>query len=531
MENAAEAGVYDTIVIGSGIGGLTVASLLAQVGGQRVLVLERHAKLGGFTHSFQRKGYEWDVGLHYVGEMQPGTMPRQVMDLVTGHAVQWHAIGSPYERIILPGITFEVPIGAQAFEQRLAQQFPQDAAALHQYFRDIKRMQGWTSRWYASKQLPRLAARLLTLPGHELAMMRTSDYLERFHSPQLRAILAAQWPNFGTPPQRSTFGQHAMVQGHFLDGGFAPVGGAKVIASAAQRVIEKHGGRCLASHPASRLIVENKRAVGVEVLRKGRTLRYRARTIVSAAGVRSTFGKLVPDGFCTAERQRLQRMNPGVSALVLFLGLRDDPRAHGFDDANHWIYSRLDHDTEAAIQDGDPERIDGAYLSFCSLRKPGETHHTAQIITFGPGDAWKRYAGTRWLDRGDDYLAHKQRITEALIDFVERRVPGLRDLISYAELATPATFEHFSGHPDGWIYGQQSDAVRFATEPWTVKTSLKGLLLTGSDVGSPGIDGAMMAGLMTAGAMLGLMGIPKILSRAEAQPPLPAGEMAVGGRA
>jgi all-trans-retinol 13,14-reductase len=59
--------VWDAIVIGSGIGGLTAAVLLGAHAGKRVLVLERHYEAGGFTHTFHRPGYEWDVGLHYIG--------------------------------------------------------------------------------------------------------------------------------------------------------------------------------------------------------------------------------------------------------------------------------------------------------------------------------------------------------------------------------------------------------------------------------------------------------------------------------
>ena len=44
---------YDAIVIGSGIGGLTTASLLSQIEHKRVLILERHFKIGGFTHTFR----------------------------------------------------------------------------------------------------------------------------------------------------------------------------------------------------------------------------------------------------------------------------------------------------------------------------------------------------------------------------------------------------------------------------------------------------------------------------------------------
>ena len=60
---------WDAIVIGSGIGGLTAAVLLGVHAGKRVLVLERHYEAGGFTHTFHRPGYEWDVGLHYIGQI------------------------------------------------------------------------------------------------------------------------------------------------------------------------------------------------------------------------------------------------------------------------------------------------------------------------------------------------------------------------------------------------------------------------------------------------------------------------------
>ena len=60
---------YDAIIIGSGISGLTCAALLAQEG-KKVLLLEKHFKVGGWTHTFRRNNYEWDVGIHYIGEVQ-----------------------------------------------------------------------------------------------------------------------------------------------------------------------------------------------------------------------------------------------------------------------------------------------------------------------------------------------------------------------------------------------------------------------------------------------------------------------------
>ena len=74
---------WDVIVIGSGMGGMTCAAALAKHG-RRVLVLEQHYLPGGFSHMFARKGFEWDVGVHAIGEMRPGDVPFKMLDWLTG---------------------------------------------------------------------------------------------------------------------------------------------------------------------------------------------------------------------------------------------------------------------------------------------------------------------------------------------------------------------------------------------------------------------------------------------------------------
>jgi all-trans-retinol 13,14-reductase len=92
-------GEFDAIVIGSGIGGLASAALLAQRAGKRVLVLERHYTAGGFTHVFHRPGYEWDVGVHYIGQMGAGAPMRALFDEITEGRLKWNAMPEVYDRI------------------------------------------------------------------------------------------------------------------------------------------------------------------------------------------------------------------------------------------------------------------------------------------------------------------------------------------------------------------------------------------------------------------------------------------------
>jgi len=103
---------WDAIVIGSGIGGLSAAGFLARVAKMRVLVLEKHWERGGQTHVFRRDGASWDVGVHYIGELQKGSMMRTLFDFLSDGALDWNRMPDEFERFVYPGLDFSVPSGA-----------------------------------------------------------------------------------------------------------------------------------------------------------------------------------------------------------------------------------------------------------------------------------------------------------------------------------------------------------------------------------------------------------------------------------
>ena len=121
---------FDVIVIGSGMGGLTAASILTRLKGKRVLVLEKHYVAGGQTHEFHRNQYSWDVGIHYVGAMAPGEQARLMFDLVTGKQVDWNPMPDVFDRFVLPDMTVEVHKDPQKFAASLIALFPAEERAI-----------------------------------------------------------------------------------------------------------------------------------------------------------------------------------------------------------------------------------------------------------------------------------------------------------------------------------------------------------------------------------------------------------------
>src|SRR6476661_2337798 len=103
-----ETGPFDVIVVGSGIGGMGIAALLAKAAGRRVLVLEKHYTAGGFTHVFHRPGFEWDVGVHYVGQVHKhGSPAHALFEYLAEGRLSWNAMPDVYDRVIIYGLRFE----------------------------------------------------------------------------------------------------------------------------------------------------------------------------------------------------------------------------------------------------------------------------------------------------------------------------------------------------------------------------------------------------------------------------------------
>jgi phytoene dehydrogenase-like protein len=521
----------DVIVIGSGIGGLTVASLLAQLQKKRVLVLEHHFQPGGYSHSFSRGKYHWDVGLHYVGAMQKTSPLRQVFDLVTDNQVDWAPLPEPFERFSYPGFDFNVTNDPKKFETDLIARFPKEERGIRAYFKDITR----AARAITSAQIEmnsRGGLRFIMALGRwwfgKHLKYSTKEYLDaHFRDPLLKAVLASQWGDYGAPPGESAFPVHAMVAHHYLQGAYYPSGGAGTIAESVRKVLEANGGEILIRREVTEIIIENGTAVGVRVRKAGAPdapiEEYRAPIIISAAGAATTYLRLVPESYPLPFRQALSQFlqqYPLSSAAGLYVGLSADPRSTGASGGNIWIYSDTDHDAmyarrAKALESGTPEH---AYVSFPSLRDPKATAHTAEILTFADYDSFSRWSEQPWLRRDEDYKQLKERIADGLLKLVESRLPGFTALVAKRELSTPVTNEHFTGHPRGGVYGLSVCPERLAPEAraWhSVRSPIPGLYLTGVDTMLlPGIVSALVAGVVTFGALPGGRSLPLIFREA-----------------
>ncbi|MFC8430483.1 2Fe-2S iron-sulfur cluster-binding protein [Streptomyces sp. NPDC057253] len=484
----------DVVVIGSGMGGLAAARAIAQFGGKRVLVLEQHYTLGGMTHEFSRAGrYRFGTGLHY---MSANSGP--FLGFMTDGRAQLSPLPDEYDALHFPEFDFAVPATEEAFRARLKERFPGETEAIDDFFRTIRRaMAGLTARNVLAS-FP-AGVRKATVPLVERffpsAFRSVRDQVLRsFRDPGLRAVVAARWGLYGTPPASSAFGYHAAVPlTFFMDGTAHPVGGPQELNRVVLEILRRYGVVLRPRQRVHEVVVEGGRATGVDVedTATGRRYRVRADTVVSAAGVRNTYALI-------GRSHELAELPAERSAVMLFLGLDRSPAVFGLRGENHWFMPNLqEHDSGPR-----PPGEGTLYVSFASLNNPAARHHTVELLELVDPQLVGQWRGTPESERPDSYRKFKDELTERLLARLEERWPGFRETVAFAELATPLSFETYQHSVLGSFYGLAATPQRLRSARAGCRTPVKGLFVAGQDAWGSGVVGALAGGLMAANAVL-----------------------------
>lgn len=503
---------YDTIIIGSGMGGLACAAILAKEG-QKVLVLERHSTAGGFTHVFKRKGYEWDVGIHYIGEVQrPKSVIKLLFDYISNGELEWADMGDVYDKIIIGDKTYDLVKGVENFKNKMLEYFPNEEKAINDYVNLVFEANRKSRNFFIEKTLPSIISKLIggfmRRPFYKYSDKTTYEVLSNLTSnKELIKVLTGQYGDYGLPPKQSSFYMHASVVRHYFSGGSFPIGGSSQIVKKIAPLIDKTGGTILINAEVEEVIVDNNTAKGVR-MKDGKE--FLAKNVISGTGIMTTYKKLLPKSTLKEHKleEQLKQINPSVAHASLYIGLEGSPEELMLPKSNLWIYPENgDHDkcVERYIKDMS-EPFPVVYISFPSAKDPDWSNRypgrsSIDIITLVPYETFSAWSGTRWMKRGDDYDAFKENIAQRLFKELYKQLPHLEGKVKHYELSSPLTTQHFVNYEKGEIYGLDHTPKRFRQKFLKPKTPINNFYLTGQDVVTAGIGGALLSSVLTTKAM------------------------------
>jgi all-trans-retinol 13,14-reductase len=506
---------FDTVVIGSGAGGLTAALALARAG-QRVLVVEQHYLPGGWTHSFSLEGHQFSPGVHYIGDLGPGGGLRRVYESLglSGDLAFNEMNPDGFDHFLIAGEQFDQPRGADAWKARLAARFPEERAGLDRFFAVIQGLAADLGRCDELLGFPQI----LALPFRAPRLLRwgfsTLEALldSTIRDPMLRAVLAAQCGNHGLAPSRVSLPLHAGMAAHYFQGGFYPRGGAKRIAAAYIKAIRKLGGTIILDCPVKRIVTEGRRAVGVEI---ADGVIVPAKSVVCNADPAVTYGKLLPRELCPKESAKVERTDYSVAMVSMFCATDMDLARLGYDSGNYWYYRTADVGGiyERAEREISPE-VDALFLAITSLKDRGHAApgtHTLEMFTFVPWAAFEPWNHLEMGARGAEYEALKSRIAEQMLDASEQIVPGLRDHLTFTSVASPLTNAFYCRSYRGAMYGAAKTPWQLGPFSFSSDGPVDDLYMCGASVLSHGIAGATLSGLIAAKSVLGLASMAELV--------------------
>lgn len=502
---------YDAIIIGSGVGGLTTAVCLAKAG-KKVLVLEKHYVTGGFTHTFKRKKFEWDVGAHYIGQVNnSNTLIRKSFDYITNGKLKWDDVGEIYDQAIIEGDVYNFRKGFVNQVNQIIAYFPEEEKAIRLYYDLIIKVSNSASVFFSEKAMPDWLSKLL---GHLLrknflhySKQTTYDVLSTLTKNQkLIVVLCAQCGNYGLTPKQSSFGIHALVVAHYLEGAAYPAGGASNIHKSLVDVIEENGGTIAIKADVKNIIIINNKAIGV-MMQNGDAL-Y-ATSIISNAGAHNTFNKLIGEDYQKEENTiELNKIKPSVSHVCIYVGLNATDEALKLPKYNIWLYENYHVDAARENHLKNKNSVSPVfYLSFPSAKDsswqqkhPGTS--TIQVLGSYPFDWMKEWENNQWQKRGEDYEKIKEELKTLFLEKLYATLPQTKGRVEICELSTPLSTKHFSNYDKGEIYGLEHTPQRFELKQLRPKTNYKNLYLTGQDIIAVGVCSAMFSGIITSISIL-----------------------------
>ncbi|MEM7583081.1 MAG: NAD(P)/FAD-dependent oxidoreductase [Acidobacteriota bacterium] len=495
---------FDTVVIGTGIGGLTAGLKLARQG-YSVHFLEASKAFGGMLNPFARKKINFDVGIHYIAQAGPGETFRTGLDELGLEEVQFREINPEcIDRYVFRGYESRLVKGIDNWGDRLVADFPKEANNIRRFLELMKRIDALMSDEVGQGLTFRNLGRMLPFAGDVLRLQRLTfaKILRRyFDDPLLISTFGGCGGDIGLPPGRLSALAGIVLLNYFLAGAYYPVGGSGAIRDAYVRALTGLGAELERSQRVDRI---RRRADGRFEVTTHKDDRYLCDSVVSNVDVTDTLKLL--DGVRASRRTRRKApgLNPSLSAFCVFLATDLDLTEYGITDANIWHYVNPDID---AVYDqvyrGELPEPPAFFLTAPTLKDPDTGRappgiHTLELITMAIADPFKPWFENRAMRRGDEYLAAKERIADRLIAEVERYVPNLSQHLLHKESSSPATVWHFVRGREGSIYGPEHSPSQYGLGRFLPNIGIPGLYLAGASVFGGGISPCFKSGQMAA---------------------------------
>ena len=487
----------DVVVIGSGIAGLTAAAILAKKGKQ-VVIVEKEPRMGGALKQFKRSKISFDVGFHYTGCLGEGEILQllwQYCDILPKLSVLSFS-DSGYDNLNIEGFDQQVH-GYYSYDRLSAElkgYFPSQSSAIDSYFSTVQKI---------CEEIPFYDTNLPLTPflqGYKSRPRSLADYLKKTtDNPYLQAVLAAPAFLYGVPVRQASLEVHAMVAHGYYSGAYTVAGGGQAVVNAFLSVLKGYGVQFLTGQPVESILVDNEKVTGI---RTSREEVITCRHVIYTGHPAAVIDMLPPTVFRPAYRTRLQELKNSLSMFAVFGSMDNLSGTQSLDLTNYFhVPGGLDVLPESAETPLHKRAL------MMTKTRGGSNDSLSQdesgIILLRPA-YWQDvelYHNSSKGNRSYSYSLFKDKICKEMLHAAEKNWGEFCGTIRPLAVGTPLTFRDELTLPEGGAYGAMHCLDQFNP---SIRTRLPGLLLSGQSTLMTGVVSASLAGMVSAGEILGL---------------------------
>jgi phytoene dehydrogenase-like protein len=503
--------MFDCIVIGSGLGGLTAGALCARAG-FKVLVLERNDSFGGAAATYRHQGLTIEASLHEIDGFDDGDPKKPLMQaLELERDLTFVDVGDIYEvRGAMLGEPFRLRHGLDAALAGAVARFPEHKSGLENYFSRLwatrqaisaAALHRYDHRWWIT-HAPETLRHLWTLLRNGSATVG-EVMTELFGADErVKLALCANLGYYHGDPERFRFLRYAIPQASYIAGGGHYVrGGSKVLADRLATLITEAGGQLESGREADEILLDDGRVKGVgHHGRHGGDRRIDEARVVLGNAAPQVLASMLPE-----QRRRMflapyAERSLSVSLWTVSLGLNRPARDFGVGSYStfiipDWMQSFSEMREMAAVMGQEPAARMPLYV-FVDFHQidSGLNEGPPYLVSFCGSDRLDNWTALEPAVR----KARKEAWTRALIDDIDRHFPGIAGAVVHHEMSNAETMHDYLNTPGGAVYGFSPDIDAPGAFPPGPRTAVEGLWLSSAFTMAGGFTGAMLGGARAA---------------------------------
>lgn len=488
---------YDAIIVGSGLGGLASAIILAKEG-KKVLVLEKNNQFGGNLQTFSRNKTIFDTGIHYIGALGKGqNLERYFSYLGIYDGLELKQLDvDGYDIITFDNDNNEYPHaqGSDNFVNQLLRFFPDEETVLCEYCRKLKEI---------CDSFPLYNLKAEGSYDLEILSINAKEYLDQLTSnKKLKAVLMGTTYLYAGIAEKSPLYVHALSLNSYVESAWRVVKGGSQITRQIFKELKKYDVTLLKHKEVSEFVFDGEKITSVKT-KEGEE--FSGKIFLSNIELKSTLKMVGEEHFRKSFRSRINLLEPVVAAFSLYLVFK--PKSFKYENRN--FYHSQDESSVWTAQFYSDESWPQSYMASMGLKEADDEYaESMTFMTYMRYEDVKQWENTvntvvEKSERGASYEAFKEARAEGFLKKIEERFPGIRDCIEAVYTSTPLSYRDYIGGENGNMYGYVKDSNNPMLTFISPKSKIRNLYFTGQSVSMHGVLGVTIGAVNTCSEILG----------------------------